>query len=239
MKKLLVLLTVASLLLGLTSCVATPEDALVSAMEKTYALKSGQMTLDFSVQASAETYGISVTYDIESDLKFTTKNGVEIMQGEMSVNMFGQSIDANLYYDGTYVYTETSGVKVKQELSPDEASSEMGAGTAILLEKEDIVDPSVTVENNATVYSFGIDAQRFIELMGDNSTLSDFSDISNVELSITVANGYMTRLVAVFGASITEVDVEVTMDMGFINPGQAVEVTLPTDLDKYIENPFG
>lgn len=236
-----------------------------NAMEKTGGLKDAEMKLteEIHAQATGITLDVPLVYDLKVR-DFNGENPVGM--GEMSMQALAQKSKVEFCFDKDFFYVNQGGVKLKFKKDSQEAALYMDydpdkllkmlpeetlEGVTVLLNE----DGSRTVSTDLSEEAFSALYKEITEDMEDkaaNNILGENGismDLSEFHVDITVLeNGYLGLYSVSFSGDMT-LDGEATLADGpvtihykmkatleFIDPGKEVQLTLPADLDEYLES---
>lgn len=251
MKKRVLSFVVALLVLCslLTGCgQQSTAEVLEAALEKTEALDSVSAQMKIEMEMEAE--GISMSIPMTIDLK--CKNATSenpIIWAKLATEMFGQSVEIEVYQEDQWVYMVAGDMKYKTK--SEDATDEFDYSDDILQElPEELLEGVELVKNDdgsqsATV---SIPGEMFTEVYGDlvESILSDDSvELSQIKISdavvkITVDKEYVAAYDLSFVMEMTsdgvEVKTEAKASITFDDPGGAVEITPPEGYKDFEES---
>lgn len=238
-----------------TKAVPLPNDsaavaAYMEATEKNKELDS----LDASVKAamSMEADGESVDMEMELSMKMRgAKSGdlEYVMDGSMS--MLGMEMPVSSFYTDGYLYTETMGMKIKQETTVYDALESVNdtmdiSGRELFM----ITNMQMQTDGDDTIITYSMDTTQFNAFLDEMMGMGAFTELddSDYEVSYEIKqadgevvidkNGYYTRehVFMDMGMTVTDKESKESESMGFkmdmevtINhPGEPVAFTLPS-----------
>ena len=259
-KSILVIILVLSMLFTFAACGEDNNsgayELVNSAWKKMEALDcmDAKMIMNISMKVD----GISMDIPIEYDLKAVgLQSDSPKMAMIMSMEMFGVTVETDVYVEDDYCYMSSMGqkMKVKAEDVSDYDALDQANDIMVDLDEEYLKDVAVvpgsdgkkTVTLTMNADEFMDEFKDLIDSVGENaasgSSLEDI-DISNVSIEITVdKNGYIDTYKVAFDMAMT-VDVmdststataSADMNIQYRNPGQSVTVTPPADYKSYPE----
>lgn len=244
-----------------TSCkTLTSYQAFSEAMEKTESLDSAEYTVKTKIKTKIGE--MEITMPINYSVKASgLKSESPIFSGSMSMDLGFSTVEASIYNSGKYAYVSTSGMKIKMDISSDKGkdfdlSSIQEEFMANLSEDalKDVVfvqndDGSKTMDIELTAEQFNqffkeVYDSVYDQLIGDEeSDVKADIKLENTKLSIVInGDGYISKYALSYDMTVnvvvdgeeSSVFASVTSEIEFINPGQPVEVTPPSDIDKYV-----
>lgn len=244
-----------------TSCkTLTSYQVFSEAMEKTESLDSAEYTVKTKIKTKIGE--MEITMPINYSVKTSgLKSESPVFSGSMSMDLGFSKVEASIYNSGKYAYVSTSGMKIKMDISSDEGknfdfSSIQEEFMANL--SEDVLKDVVFVQNDDGSKTMDIEltAEQFNQffkeaydsvydqLIGDEeSDVKADIKLENTKLSIVInGDGYISKYALSYDMTVnvvadgeeSSVFASVTSEIEFINPGQPVEVTPPSDIDKYV-----
>lgn len=236
-------LALAALLSG---CGAkTPEDVYIDAVKKQSELKDMHTISDVEMNVSAMGVSMPVTMTMDMLAKNSGQPDMQ-MQLDMSMDMMGMALDLGSYYADGWMYMDILDTKVKTETPIDDAMDQQMQLDLSGLDTENLVELTMEDgEEGAKVLHFTVDGQLLTDSLSQITTQMG-QDISSTELGVcditlTVGkDGYFHQMDCTMPVTIetgdTPMEMEMTMSTQFVDPGQPVEITPPTDLDSYMES---
>lgn len=246
-------ITLAATLMGgllLSGCGSkdlTPQQALEKAMEQQNSVTDMDST--GTMKMTMDMAGQSMSFDVDMDLKISNAGKEDMaMAMKAGMNMMGQDVVVNTYYqDGCY-YVDSMGEKMKQEMDIQEALETVNQNSALTeIPMDAYTDLQMTTENGSRVISYTADGSKLGEWMDElfGSVLGGSMGGTDMDLTIKSLSGTMTlnddfmvtheTMKADMSMTIEGQDVSYSMDMDMTmnNPGETVTVELPDDLDTY------
>ena len=259
MKKLTRILSLvlvfAMLALTLSSCGATPEERVAEAMAKMALAKKADCTVDVNMEftVAGTTQEIPMTMVMKTDM---TDENNPVWYMEVSTKEGNTTTTVTMFFKDGYAYTETSGQKIKVEMSYDDIKESANSGfdmTDIFEAKKDGVDESMTITKNddgtlsvemkITKAEFAEDFTEFTEQF--TSSLGAIIKNAKVEVADTIfqltvdKDNNITKLMTVMKIDITyqgqTIKYSYDMDFTYRPTGEDFEVPLPSDLSEYKE----
>ena len=249
------------LCVNLTACAPSGQTvqtgAVNGAVERTLALDSFAMTLDMrlAVTLAGTVTEAPMHYDVLADGMQSDRPRAA---GTFTSEMMGQTITSQLYNDRDYVYIDTGDNKIKAPYDSDRgrmADLTATAGQLVKALPQEMTGSMQTADeaDGGTTYTLTLTDGTFADVFSDLSrslirsvagtVLSDDAvKFRDARLQITLLpTGYVGRYALTFamdmtvgsgdGAQTLAVQVEVTA--AYTDPGTAVTVTPPEDLDAY------
>lgn len=228
----------------------TAEEVMEKATAKQQEMTS--MDADAVMSMAMEADGQSIDYDMDMNIKADQLNSDDMkMYLEMDMNILGQDMSTTAYYEGGYYYVDSMGTKMKMEMDLSEVNQMVSQNSAFSqIPTEAYKTLEMTEEDGNYVITYVADGSKMTEmideLMGSmlSSTLGETSDM---DISLGDVSGTMTvnkdfyvidqtmQLDMAMSMEGTEISTSVDMDMVLNNPGEAVTVEEPADLDAYEE----
>lgn len=204
-------------------------------MKTNMTLTQGEQNLEMALQ-------VNMKVD-----KLNTEEMVFVM--DMATEMAGQKIDVSTFYTDGYCYTETAGQKMKTAMALDEIMETVKQSTETTsMTSEEMKDISIKEDGDNRIITFTADAEKMDSYVQEmlSSMGGMASGMDGVEMTFKEANGeytinkdgYYTAMKMHMSIDMTMQGETVSMVMdveGTINnPGQPVEITLPST-DGYTE----
>lgn len=267
MKKFLsIVLTIAlalTMVFAITSCSEkepTIEEIYDAAYKKYSEVDAVDMDVKMTMGISAQ--GVSMDMPVEYAIKATgIKSGKLQMSGVVKTSLMGISLEIPVYTDGEYVYVSMMGEKVKQPVNESDYNTEIVFDTVKEIDSSVFENATLTKkEDGSKVIELVYDEETFKKVFDDliSSSMkglgvdeSEISEnvkyrISNMKQIVTVnSNNDFTSVTGSFDIDIEITDdcetesakITTTFESVFNSFGDDVKVEVPTDLDKYTENP--
>lgn len=255
--KTIVTLLIFTLLLTITGCSKKPtaEELLAAADAKHKELTDTDMSMIMDMKMTQGENSLGMTMDM--DMQMTGLNTEEMlyyanMVMTMDMEGFNESIDMITFYKDGYCYNETLGQKMKYSIDLDAMMETIQSNTATAnINTEFMTDLVLTEEGDNYIIAFNGDPDKMNEYV--ESVLGSMNDLissEDTDFVITDISGEMTinedgyyiaeDMIMVFEMDVPvegELPLTITADIhaDFNNPGQSVEVTIPENLDEYIE----
>ena len=239
-------------------------DLIKNAVEKTSKLDSYEM--EMKVKAVTEVFGEKIETPMNFNMKVegATGNSMKAL-GKVAMSVLGVDIDADYYQEGSTVYLDVAGSKVKLSADSADAKPFTFSDTENSILKalpEDVVKEVTNIQHDdgSRTVSVMIDSEKFSEIFKE--LISSYSneetyaelmqdlktgiDISNANVSVTVLpNGYIgeydiqfdmdVKLSSVINNMDFTTKVSLDASLTFKDPGTKVTVTAPSDLSGYQE----
>lgn len=258
MKKLVSFMLMVMMVLSLGACGAKKDPATLytEAMEKTATLTD--MEMQANVDMTMELLGMSMNMKTSVDMKgqdLTAEN--PLLDMKMKTSVFGQEVDMQTWYSDGYYYVDMMDTKAKVEMPLEEVMKQAeGGATSETISKEAFKEITATKEDKNTVITYVADGAQMSEQIKKSMSALEDMQIDLDEISMTVEDvtgtvtvnpeGYviaqtmetvinMTMGEIAEGVDGGEMTMKMKMDSTYTNPGQPVTVTLPEDLDTYME----
>ena len=156
-KRILSALLAAGMMLTLAGCQPeTPQEMLESAAAKTNALSSAEYAGVMSAQMDMG--GIQMGMDIDQTLKLINDQDNPQVEAVVSMDLFGESVEAHTIYQDGWCYVDTMGSKMKYAADYDEFLATQGENlldaTGTPTDFSSLEDVSVTQDGDNRVISF-------------------------------------------------------------------------------------
>ena len=250
MKKIVSLCLIVCVLLSMTlvftSC-QNAEKTVDKALEKTGELESyaAQMNMKITMTGAGITTTIPMTMKMKvEDAKSETPKA-EI---DMSMEMFGETMEAKYYTSGEWAYfvDDENSYKMKlddADIDSDYSEDMMKKLPADLLKDVEVVkndDKSKTVTVSIPDETFNELFDDLLDMMTDSMGVAATGlTISDAVVEITVKDGYVQTYGVDFSMVMTVEGISFTAtaecEMVYENPGEAVTVTLPEGYESFRE----
>lgn len=230
----------------------SPYQVYAAAAQKTSA--NGSIDANLDMTAKIEMAGMSMEMGVSGNTKATTADGKpQAMLADMQLSVLGQKVDMDMYYADGILYTSSAGQKAKTSVSAEEVLEQLGSYKPIEFEESALKESSLKVENGNQIISVVLDGKALNDILAkqiggmlSDSGASEGIDPSSMSFSdVTMTaevnkDGYLTKTDMKFDmtAKIADAgDMTYTMELVLTmnNPGQAVTITPPADLDSYQE----
>lgn len=199
------------------------------------ALGSGKLTLDMMMDLNMEKYNLS---KISMVGKFDASVSEAILPTDNKI-----SGDIAYYYTDGVMYMNMMDQKVKMPLDIDGMMKDMGTLTG---QTSEPISMYKTFSEKDGVYTVSLATTSFNSMFKNMMSMMDTDlpeaaaiemTLSKFDMTITTANGAVTKQTADMGMSVTAegqtIDLSMQMNMDIV-PG-AVTITLPTDLSTYTD----
>lgn len=257
MKKLMSLVLVIAMVVSLGACgKKDPATMYAEAMEKTSTLED--MEMQANIDMSMELLGMSMDMKMSMDLKahgLTAEDAV--MDMKMNMSMLGQEIPMQMWYSDGYYYTEAMDTKTKVAMPLDEVKAQMEGGmSSEAIPKDAFKEITAEKNGNNTILTYVADGSKMTEQIKESMAMLEEMDLGLDEAAMAVEDvkgtitinpeGYVVAqtMETAFTMNVGEVSegvdggemkIVMKMDGTYVNPGQPVTITLPNDLDSYID----
>ena len=240
-KRILSALLAAGMMLALAACPPqTHQEMLESAAAKTNALSSAEYAVAMSAQMDMG--GIQLGMDIDQSLKMVNDQENPQVEAVVSMDLFGESVEAHTIYQDGWCYVDTMGSKMKYAADYDEFLATQGenlldaSGTPT--DFSSLEDVSITQDGDNRVISFTGGDALIEEIMGAVQDTQGM-DITDASGQFTIdKDGYLSGQKFSFSASMDSDGMTGTMDMTIDltlqNPGAEVTIQVD-DPDSYEE----
>lgn len=218
----------------------TPQEIYDMAQKKNSELSSMEMTANSTVNMKQK--DLEMTQSVNSEIKIDNLNTEKMryfMTGTTTVA--GQTLDMTMFYTDGYYYMETAGQKIKVAMDLDEMTKQMQQNTNISqFSSADFLELTEAQSGNDHVLTYKVDPAKMTDLMesiyktmGVDESLGGNIKIEEMSGEATVNNkGYYTAMKTYMKLKMTvqgeTIYMDLTADSVVKNPGQAVEVTLPS-----------
>lgn len=242
MKRFLTLMLCGIMACSMAACgkKQTPQEIYDAAQKKNSELTSMDMTANSTVNMKQQ--GLDMTQTVKSDIKIDNLNTEKmryLMTGTTSIA--GQFLDMTIFYVDGYYYMETAGQKIKVAMDMAGITKQIQQNTSISqFSSADLQELTATSSGKNQVLTYKIDPAKVSDLMdsvyetmGIDKSISGDMKINEMSGEATVNDkGFYTAMKSYMKLDMTvqgeTINMEVTMDSVINNPGQAVEVTLPS-----------
>ncbi len=203
---------------------------------------ASKVSMDMTVESK-----ISVGGEVYADIKQSIKTAAELRGDESKMSYCGkvtrkiekiaEMFDVNYYYASGYMYLDVAGEKVKTAMPFESAKEEMGAETM-----QGDADPISAFEkitkakasDGTVTYTAEYAYTPLNNAIGAADTeYKTMSATASVKNGVLVEFGFSMDLAQIQDGE--AVDMKMTAMASNIKYGDGVEVTLPEDLDSYIE----
>lgn len=251
MKKLTTMLLSAAMILSLAGCGGKqdPKEIYDAAAKKAQEMTSvdASYVLDMNMTQGEENMDMSMDMNMKID-GINSESMRYLMDGTTSA--MGQSMPTNMYYEGGYCYMDLMGQKVKYAMDLDEMTAQATQSLGgVTVDSSYLKDIKAEKDGDNQVLTFTADASKMDTYAKDlmssmGSAMDGLGDITYTikEVSgesVVNKDGYFSsakiKMVMEMSLEGETVSVDMDMDMTYNNPGQAVEITAPGDLDSYTE----
>lgn len=249
MKRAVLLFLILSVTLSslmLSSC-QDLKGQLNSAIEKTNSLPSYEATVDMNVKATAN--GVSVEIPTTALIKGARRDtGAPLSYTKIDMDVLGEEVSAELYYDCTWMYYITEGETTRITAQAADKSLLLSEDVDEIVKKlpaDVLEDAKVKMDNFITkTVTVKMDNDKFLEIYEEFAAAMKESvglganiktlKILDSEVVITIQKGYILSYDINFDMSMKQNGVDVTVNvsasLNFIDPGKEVEITMPQDL---------
>lgn len=257
MKKFVSLVLVVVMVLSLGACgKKDPADMYAEAMQKTAEL--ADMEMQANIDMTMELLGMTMDMKTAMDMKaqgLTAETAVMDMQ--MTMELMGETMDMQMWYSDGYYYVDAMDTKTKVAMPLDEVMAQIeGGATSEAIPKEAFKEITAEKDGKNTIITYVADGTKMTEQIKESMAMLEemqlgidetAMSVEDVKGTVTInADGYIaaqtmeTAITMNMGEIAEGVDggemkIQMKMDGTYTNPGQPVTVTLPDDLDTYIE----
>lgn len=225
MKKLKFLIPTLVMVVLFTGCGQNPETVLKDAAAKMSELDNYHMTMQMDMDFSFDGSSMSMSAKVESDID--EKNGVGVM--DTTASMFGISSTERSYMtykdNITTTYTQEDETWYKEEEAYEDPVNFDIFGNTTTIEE---------VEDQKGTYKISLTEDQIKELMGSMEDTEGYDvNLENVVITVTVTDGYITKMIMTLPMSMTEegqtinIDAVLTFEFSKFNE---VTVTIPEDV---------
>ena len=225
-------------------------DVINEALKKTEDLDSMSAVLQMEMNMATE--GITMSVPITAKIKTKDmKSDDPVASVVVTMSMFGEEMDIEMYQEGQWAYMVMGDVKYKGNAKDMEGELDYADSAYNMLEEipdELLKDVAlVKAEDGSQSATITIPAEKFADIYDDliesvnSETDLDLGEvkISDAVVKITIANGYVTVCDIAFSietiveelSSTTEVKTTLTYE----NPGQEVTITPPEGYQDFEE----
>ncbi len=250
MKKIVSLFLVVCLLLSMTLVFTSCQNAAKTvdkALEKTAELESYAAQINMKITMTGA--GITTTIPMTIKMKVEdAKSENPKAEADMSMEMFGETVEVKYYISGDWAYFVADGNNYKMKLDDAGVDSDYSEDMMKKL-PEDLLKDVKVVKNDdkSKIVTVAIPDETFNELFDDLlDTMTDSMGvnatgltISDAVVQIIVKDGYVQTYGVDFSIAMTVEGVSFTAtaecEMVYENPGEAVTVTLPTGYENFRE----
>lgn len=215
-------------------------DVINGALEKTQNLDSiaAEMKMEMNMAMEGMTMSVPMTAKIKAK---DIRGESPVISAVISMEMFGESIDIEMYQEGQWAYIAMDDMKYKASVEDMGAEYDYADDVTDMLQKipeELLADAElVKAEDGSQTVTISFPEEKFAEIYNDfiegvnSDTETDVEDMkmSDTVVKITVNNGYVTVYDIAFTMEMaveeatSQIEVKATLTYG--NPGEAVTVT--------------
>lgn len=226
MKKLKFLIPTLVMTVLFTGCGQNPETVLKNAAEKMNNLDNYHMTMQMDMNLAFDGSSMSMSVKAESDID--EKNGVGVM--DTTASIFGVTSTERSYMTykdnitTTYTQDEDETWYKKEEAYEEPVNFDIFSNTTTIEE----------VKDEEGTYKISLTEDQIKELMGSMEDTEGYDvNLNNVVITVTVKDGYITKLIMTMPMSMTEegqtinVDAVLTFEFSKFNE---VTVTIPENV---------
>ena len=209
---------------------------------------SAVMKMEMNMAAEGITMSIPITAKIKAkDIK--SENPIASVVVTMS--MFGQEIDIEMYQEGQWAYMVMADMKYKTNAEDMEGEYDYADSANDMLQEipEELLKDAelVKAEDGSQTVTLSLPGEKFAEIYDDliesvnSETGTEMGEmkISDAVVKITVDNGYVTVCDIAFTMEMTVEGVtsstEVKTTLTYENPGQEVTITPPEGYQDFEE----
>lgn len=220
------------------------------ALEKTKNLES--MSAEMKMEMNMVGDGITMSVPMTVKLKAKDMKGSNpIISMVISMTMFGQSIDIELYQEDQWAYMVMEDLKYKANAKDMESEYDYAESADDMLQKipEELLKDAklVKAEDGSQSVTIAFPEEKFTEIYDDfiesvsSAAEADIGEmkISDAVAKITIANGYVTGYDLAFTMEMivedTSSTTEIKATLTYENPGQDVTITPPEGYREFEE----
>ncbi|MBQ2757642.1 MAG: hypothetical protein IJF31_04075 [Clostridia bacterium] len=250
MKKIVSLCLIVCLLLSMTLVLTSCQNAqktVDKAIEKTAELDSYAVQMNMNISMTGA--GVTTTIPMTMKMKIAdAKSDAPKAEVDMSMEMFGETMDAKYYTSGEWAYFVDGENSYKIKVADAGVDSNYSEDMMKKLPEELLKDVEVVKnDDKSKTVTVAIPDETFNELFDDLLDMMTDSmgvtatglTISDAVVEITVKDGYVQAYGIDFSMAMTVEGVSFTAtaecEMVFDNPGEAVTVTLPEGYESFRE----
>ncbi len=224
----------------------TPEEIYKEAMEKNASLESMDVDMVMNMNMTMGEQAMDMKMDMKMQSAGKGEDTKLLMTSTTEAD--GQSIEMTMFYADGYYYMDAMGQKIKYLMDASEIAAQTEAQTAgVELEVEWLTDLTVEDQGEDKLLKFVGDPDKMHDYVQD--TLANSGSANGLEgMDLTVneisgeyligADGYYKdakiKMDLTLSADGQEAKMVMDIDMTYNNPGQPVEVTIPST-DGYTE----
>lgn len=254
MKKRIIslLLVICFLCAMLTACEETTSDMINNALKKTQALDSMNAEMHIDMEMSMQ--GMTLSIPITAAIKATglQKENPTVLT-DVSMSMFGQNIDVQLYQEGEWSYLVIADMKYKAKTADLEGEYDYSGDVDSMLQSipEELLKDVKAKKNDdgSQTVTVSIPDEQFSEIYSEflkdiNSTTGADVDTTDLKIkdavvTITVLNGYISVYDMELTMDMTVSDVATTSkikaSVTYKDPGKDVQITPPSGYQSFEE----
>ncbi len=243
MKKLVSLSVCCFVLVSLFGCgEGSPQEEFQQAFEKTKGLSDTHIKTDMELSLSAQGVTMPVSLHMDSLVK-DAKSKTPQSQTDLKLSMLGMEISGTVYMKDGWGYANLLGQKSKYNLEESDQYAYFDNSLFYEFPVEKLTDLTMEKgENGTKVLTTTLSDSIFEDYIADS--VDSFSggdsvvNLGDVALTATVSSdGYLQKL-----SLSSQIELEQSNDesngnmlltLEFVNPGKAVSVEFPADLDSY------
>ena len=251
-KKLLALFLSCLLLVSITGCKKerTAKEVMQSSLKQSSNLKDSDFSgnASYSIDTGKEGSESNVNFKMNFDVKLQTVKKDQLKMSMTSmIQMLGQSIDMNSYYNDGYYYMNTNGTKQKMKMDLASIQKQVRSTTGqTTLPVKYYKDLKLSEKDGNTVISYSINSDGLTKYVQDIT--SSMTAITGGSDSIKISSFTGTKTLNDQDIPLKETinmvmesndgqagKITLKLDLSYHNPGKSVTVTLPKDLNTYKE----
>ena len=245
---LLILVMVVSVL-AFSSCSKSTKEILSASMEKLNNANAGIGKMEMQLEMSV--MGIETDTKMTCDFKMTDmKTQTPKISMKATTEVMSMSQEMNIYSDGSFVYMDMLGMKMKVPLESEDAAdfdvSGMIDDLAIDIPDEIVEETEYTVNDNGDyVISFEFTAEQFMSLFNElaeelGEEGGDFALKGAVKYEIVVSPELVIKSIKIdipFAVTVEgqTAETKAVYLMEFSSFEDSITVDVPTDLEQYTD----
>ena len=205
------------------------------AEKKMSELPSFEISLEQNANLEAD--GSSIASTATGTIKMASQNGaLSKFDIAMSSKSMGATVDTRVYYADGVMYTDMLGMKLRQEVSAEEALSTLQSGGATTYEEKDFANAEVSTKDGNTVLTIRLADDAVLEQMSSSlENMEGTPTVSDAAVTITIgADGYLAETAASLGVEVSGAKITSTITAKYADPNTSVSIEPPADLDSYV-----
>lgn len=200
-------------------------------------------TTDMTMKQGEDSLSMSMVMDMK--MKGINTDSMEYL-AEGTTTTLGQNVEMTMYYKDGYYYIDTAGQKIMYAMDVEAMTEQILQSTEGSVSSDYLTEITAEKEGDDTLLTFTADASQMSEYvesalsgmgsMGLGDITYDIKEVSGE--AVVNADGYFSstdmKMVIDMTANGETISMDVTTNVVYENPGQAVEIAAP-ELEGYTE----